>query len=121
VNFSAINFSEKLAQFNEYWAPRTVASLNDYHFKLAKIQGEFVWHSHPETDEAFIVLHGRLRILLRDGEVLLQIGELYVVPRGVEHKPVAEAECHILLLEPAGTLNTGDAADSRLAAPEIWI
>lgn len=118
---AVINFADKLSLFHEHWAPRTIASLNDYRFKLAKVQGEFVWHSHPDTDEAFIVLHGSLRILLCDGEVVLEPGELYVVPRGVEHKPVAKAECHILLLEPAGTLNTGDAADRRPAAPEVWI
>ncbi len=121
MSHSAINFADKLASFSELWAPRTIASLNDYHFKLAKVAGEFVWHSHSETDEAFIVLHGQLRLLLREGEVRLNPGELYVVPRGVEHKPVAEAECHILLLEPAGTLNTGDASASRPAAPEVWI
>ena len=109
MNDSAINLKEKLGLIYEQWSPKIIAQLNDYHLKLAKIEGEFIWHSHPETDEAFFVVQGEMRILFRDGEVILNEGELYVVPHGVEHKPVTERECAILLIEPSGTKNTGDA------------
>ena len=95
--------------------------MNDYHFKLVKVQGEFVWHDHPETDEVFIVLKGVLKIQFRDGSVVLNEGELFVVPKGREHKPVANQECHLLLIEPAGTLNTGGLVNERTAANDIWI
>jgi mannose-6-phosphate isomerase-like protein (cupin superfamily) len=95
--------------------------MNDYHFKVVKIQGEFIWHDHPETDEVFMVLSGELEIQFRDRSVLLREGELFVVPKGQEHKPVAEKECHILLVEPAGTLNTGDVVNERTAANDVWI
>lgn len=122
MNYSAINLREKLARFDGHWSPKIIARMNDYHLKLAKVQGEFVWHDHPETDEVFIVLNGRLDILFRDGKVSLDEGEMFVVPKGVEHKPVAGQECHILLIEPAGTINTGDAEDSSLTAPnDVWI
>ena len=117
----SINFKEKLAKFSDHWSPRVIAELNDYQFKLAKIQGDFIWHSHPETDEAFIVLEGSLVIEFRDGRVELSPGEMFVVPRGVEHKPIAEHECSLLLVEPKGTLNTGDAGGERTAAQELWI
>ena len=116
-----INFEEKLLKFSEHWSPKIIAQLNDYHLKLAKVQGEFVWHDHPETDEVFIVVKGQLKILFRDGNVLLNEGEMFVVPKGVEHKPVAENECHILLIEPAGTVNTGDVKDGLTAPNNIWI
>jgi mannose-6-phosphate isomerase-like protein (cupin superfamily) len=119
--YHAINLKEKLGKFQALWSPRVVAQLNDYHIKLAKIEGKFVWHSHPETDEAFLVVQGSMRILFRDGEVQLNAGELYVVPHGVEHMPVAEAECAILLLEPAGTVNTGDAGGERTVEHVTWI
>src|SRR5690349_25133228 len=109
MNYQPINFEEKLGKFSEQWSPRIIAQMNDYHFKIVKVQGEFVWHDHPETDEVFIVLKGHLDILFRDGKVSLDAGEMYVVPKGVEHKPFAEAECHVLLVEPIGTMNTGDA------------
>ena len=118
----SINFQEKLSKFTEQWSPRIIAQLNDYQLKLAKARGEFVWHDHPDTDEVFIVVKGRLVILFRDGEVSLDEGEMFVVPKGVEHKPVAEQECHILLIEPAGLVNTGSATESELTAPnDIWI
>ncbi|MCI0434161.1 MAG: cupin domain-containing protein [Gemmatimonadetes bacterium] len=116
----AVRFAEKFARFHDQWAPRTVARMNDVDFKLVRIQGEFVWHSHPETDEAFIVLHGSMEIQFRDGSVTLDEGDMLVVPRGVEHRPVAARECRILLVEPAGTLNTGDAGGPRTVA-EAWI
>ena len=117
---TAINFREKLGRFSERWAPKIVAQMNDYQFKLVKIQGEFVWHQHAETDEAFIVLDGELTIHLRDGAVRLGPGEMFVVPRGVEHKPVAERECAMMLVEPAGTPNTGDAPGDRTRDPD-WL
>ena len=95
--------------------------MNDYHFKVAKIQGEFIWHDHPETDEVFIVLKGRFELLFRDGSVLLNEGEMFVVPKGVEHKPVAMDECHILFVEPVGTINTGHVVDERTAPNNVWI
>jgi mannose-6-phosphate isomerase-like protein (cupin superfamily) len=122
MQYSPINLNQKLTLFSEHWSPKIIAQLNDYHFKLAKVKGEFEWHNHPETDEAFIVVKGTLKILFRDGEVQLNEDEMYVVPKGVEHKPVAENECHIMLIEPAGTVNTGDAEKSNLTAPnDVWI
>ncbi len=121
MDYHPINLGEKLTTFSEHWSPRIIAQMNDYHFKVAKIQGEFIWHDHPETDEVFIVLKGQLVIRLRDGNVILHEGELFVVPKGMEHKPVAEAECHILLIEPAGTVNTGDVVNERTAPNDVWI
>jgi len=116
-----VNLQEKLTKFSEHWSPKIVAQMNDYHFKLAKVHGEFVWHDHPETDEVFLVIQGKLDIHFRDGKVSLSAGEMYVVPKGVEHKPVAESECHILLIEPAGTVNTGDVVNEKTAPKDIWI
>lgn len=108
-----INLTEKLSLFDDYWHPRIVAELNGQHVKLAKLKGEFEWHHHEREDELFLVLKGRLTIKLRDRDVLLEEGECVVVPRGVEHKPVAEEEAHILLFEPATTLNTGNVRSER--------
>lgn len=105
-----INLAEKLALFSDQWSPRTIAQLNDYDVMVVKVQGEFVWHKHDETDDFFLVIQGRLVIRLRDREVVLNPGELFVVPRGVEHQPYAEEEVHLLLIEPTGTPNTGDRA-----------
>lgn len=121
MNEKPINFQQKLDQFPEHWSPRIIAQMNDTQFKLAKVQGEFVWHDHPETDEVFIVLHGQLEIQFREAVVLLHEGEMLVVPRGVEHKPVALEECHLLLVEPAGTINTGTVVDDRTAPHDVWI
>jgi len=121
MNYQSINFEEKLGKISEHWSPGIIAQLNDYHLKLAKVKGEFVWHDHPETDEVFIVVKGQLEILLRDGRVVLKEGEMFVVPRGMEHKPVAANECHILLIEPAGTVNTGDVKDDLTAPNDVWI
>ncbi len=118
----AINLKEKLSLFSEHWQPKVIAELNDYQFKLAKLKGEFVWHSHPETDEAFMIIRGQLRIELRDGYVDLKEGDLYVVPRGVEHRPVALEEVQVMLIEPKGIVNTGDANEQDLTAEnEVWI
>lgn len=119
--YQVINFQDKLARFSDHWAPKVVAQMNDYQLKLVKIQGEFVWHSHADTDEVFIVLDGRMRIELRDGGVDLGPGEMFVVPKGVEHKPSAPDECRILLVEPKGVVNTGDAGGAKTAANDVWI
>jgi mannose-6-phosphate isomerase-like protein (cupin superfamily) len=121
MEYQPISFVEKLEKFTEYWSPRIIAQLNDYHLKLAKVQGEFVWHDHPETDEVFIVIKGQLDILFRDGKVSLNEGEMFVVPKGMEHKPVTEGECHILLIEPAGIVNTGNVNDDLTAPNDVWI
>ena len=109
-----VDLSEKLATFSEHWSPRTVARFNDCDVMVAKVQGEFVWHKHDDTDDFFLVLKGVLDIQLRDRTVTLGPGQMYVVPKGVEHRPVAKEEVHLLLIEPTGTPNTGDA---RTAAP----
>jgi len=113
-----VNLQAKLAQFSEHWSPRSVAQLNDFDVMVVKVKGEFVWHKHDETDDFFLVLAGKLVIRLRDREVELGPGELFVVPRGVEHQPYAEEETHLLLIEPTGTPNTGDPAT---AAPRQTI
>lgn len=118
---SAINLAEKLQLVTELWSPRVVAELNDYQVKVAKLQGEFLWHAHDGTDELFLVLHGELRIEFRDRVVELGEGELCVVPAGVEHRPVAERECHLLLIEPRGTVNTGNVESDRRAESDVWI
>jgi mannose-6-phosphate isomerase-like protein (cupin superfamily) len=116
-----INFARKFDLFSEQWQPKVVAELNDYQFKIVRITGDFVWHDHPETDEAFIVLDGKLRIDLRDRSVMLGPGEMFVVPKGTEHKPFAENEVKMLLIEPRGTLNTGHAGGERTAENDVWI
>lgn len=116
-----INLRSKLGKIDEQWSPRVLAELNDYQFKLAKLEGDFIWHSHPETDEAFLILDGELRIDFTDGNITLQEGEMCVVPKGVEHKPYAEAECSILLIEPKGTTNTGDTGGERTAEQDVWV
>ena len=118
---TVINLSEKFKLFNDHWSPRIIAQMNDYHFKLAKVEGEFVWHSHPKTDETFIVIAGSLTIEFKNGEIELQAGELCVVPKGVEHRPVAETECQILLIEPAGTVNTGNAGGDFTSSENEWL
>jgi len=104
-----VNLAERFSRFSEQWSPKVVARLNDYEIKIVRIQGEFVWHTHDDTDELFLVLAGELTIRLRDGDVVLSAGEMYVVPRGVEHCPVATDEVQAVLIEPTGVVNTGDA------------
>lgn len=116
-----VNLAEKFAKFSEHWSPKVVAELNGQHVKLVKLEGEFVWHKHDNEDELFLVLDGQLEIRLRDETVTLTEGEFFVVPRGVEHKPVAVSEAHVLLLEPAGTRNTGDVDNERTVADPAWI
>jgi len=121
MSYSPVNLEEKLTKFTEHWSPKIVAQMNDYHFKVVKVKGEFVWHDHPETDEVFLVLKGQLEIHLQDGKVILNEGEMYVVPKWAQHKPVAQEECHILLIEPVGTVNTGDAINEKTAPNDVWI
>lgn len=119
--YTAINLEDKFARFSEHWSPRVIAEMNDYQFKLVKVQGEFVWHSHSDSDEVFIVLEGSLVIEFRDGAVTLEAGEMYVVPRGVEHRPVADSECKMMLVEPRGVVNTGEAESTLTADNDIWV
>lgn len=121
MGYRAINFQEKLAKFSEHWSPKIIAQMNDYHFKLVKLQGHFTWHRHTDTDEVFLVLEGAMQIDFRDGRLALQAGEMCVVPQGVEHKPYADEECKVLLVEPAGTVNTGDAGGALTADNDVWI
>ena len=108
-----INLIQKFSLFDEQWSPKVVGELNDQYVKIAKLQGEFIWHQHEAEDELFMVIKGRLTIKLRDRDVILEEGEFLIVPRGVEHKPVAEGEAHVLMFEPKTTLNTGDVVDGR--------
>ena len=119
MEYKAINISEKFSKFNDRWSPKIIAEMNNYQFKLAKVQGEFVWHAHAETDEVFIVIEGVLVIEFRDGQVTLESGEMFVIPRGKEHRPVAEEECKIMLVEPEGTVNTGDAGGELTSARDV--
>ncbi|HTZ81282.1 MAG TPA: cupin domain-containing protein [Stellaceae bacterium] len=119
--YQAINFAQKFGLFDEQWQPKVVAEMNDYQFKIVKIEGDFVWHDHKETDETFIVLEGELRIDFRDGAVTVKAGEMFVVPRGVEHKPYAASEVKMMLIEPRGVLNTGDQGGARTAQNDVWI
>lgn len=120
--YKALNFKEKLDLLKEQWSPRVIAEMNDYQFKVVKIVGDFIWHIHKETDEAFVVLDGELRIDFRDGFVNLKSGEMFIVPKSVEHKPYAEQEVKLLLIEPKGILNTGDGEiNERTADNDIWI
>ena len=108
-----VNLADALASFSEHWQPRIVGELNGQHVKVVKLKGEFVWHHHESEDELFLVLKGTMTMQLRDGDVMLREGEFFIVPHGVEHRPVAEEEAHILLFEPAGTLNTGNVQNER--------
>lgn len=108
-----VNLEEKFSKFSEQWSPKIVAELNGQQVKLAKLQGEFIWHSHEAEDEMFLVVRGKLKLLFRDGEVELNEGEMLVVPKGVEHKPVAEEEVMVMLFEPASTVNTGEVVNEK--------
>lgn len=113
---TSINLADKFGQFEQLWSPRVIAEMEGFHFKLAKLKGDFIWHAHPETDEAFFVIKGQLRIDFRDGSTTLSEGEMLVVPSGVEHKPFADSECHVMVLVREGTLNTGDAPKHELTS-----
>ena len=116
-----INLKEKLSKFTDHWSPRIIAEMNDYQFKVVKIKGDFVWHNHDDTDEVFIVLEGEMKIEFKDETVELKEGEMFVVPKGVDHKPYSVKECKIMLVEPKGVVNTGDAGSDLTAPNDIWI
>ena len=116
-----INLADKLARFGEHWSPRVVAEMNDYQFKLVKLQGEFVWHEHRDTDEVFLVIQGEMQIGFRDRDVTVRAGEMFVVPKGVEHITRSASECHALIVEPRGVVNTGDAGGSLQAQNDVWV
>jgi mannose-6-phosphate isomerase-like protein (cupin superfamily) len=120
-DFYAVNLSEKLSRFQEHWSPRIIAELNDYQIKLVKLEGEFVWHQHDSTDELFLCLEGNMQIEFRDGSVSLNQGDLFVVPRGIEHKPFATSECHAMVIEPKGVLNTGGKTSKLTAPNDNWV
>lgn len=119
--YAAIDLKQKFSLFTEHWQPKVIAEMNDYQFKLSKVQGEFIWHNHPETDETFLVVEGHLRIDFRDGSVNLGPGEMFVVPKGVEHKPFAEHEVKLMIVEPRGVLNTGHEGGDLTAKTDVWI
>ena len=121
MDYRSVNFAQKFGLLGERWQPRVVAELNDYQFKVVRLQGDFVWHSHRDTDEAFLVMEGELRIDFRDGAVRIGPGEMFVVPKGIEHKPYAEGEVKMLLIEPRGVPNTGDQGGDRTAPNDVWI
>lgn len=121
MSHTAINLRQKFELFAEQWQPKVIAQMNDYQFKLVRIEGDFIWHAHPETDETFLVLEGTLRIDLEDGAVRLTSGEMVVVPKGVRHKPCAEGEVKLLLIEPRGVVNTGQEGGERTAPNDVWI
>jgi len=119
--YHAVNIAQKFSLFSEQWVPKVIAEMNDYQFKISRLEGDFIWHTHADTDEAFLVLEGELRIDFRDGSVLLRKGELYVVPKGVEHKPYARQKVKLMLIEPRGVVNTGDENGERTAQNDVWI
>ncbi len=122
MDYRALNLAEKFKLFTDQWKPRVIAEMNDYQFKVVRLEGDFIWHEHQDTDEAFLVLEGTLRIDFRDGAVSIGPGELYVVPKGVEHKPFAEREVKLMLIEPRGVRNTGEMpVNERTAANDVWI
>ena len=121
MRYAPINLAKKFRLFDEQWQPKVVAEMNDYQFKIVKLQGDFVWHDHGDTDETFIVIEGELRIDFRDGAVHIAAGEMFVVPRGVAHKPYAENEVKLLLIEPRGVPNTGHEGGERTAENDVWL
>jgi mannose-6-phosphate isomerase-like protein (cupin superfamily) len=121
MNYQAINFKKKFELFDEWWKPKVIAEMNDYQFKVVRLRGDFIWHDHKTTDETFIVLEGVLTIYFGDGAVNVSAGEMFVVPKGVEHKPYAENEVKLLLIETRGVLNTGHEGGERTAENDVWI
>lgn len=121
MSYQSINLQQKFSLFSEQWQPKVIAEMNDYQFKIVKLQGDFIWHDHKDTDETFLVIEGELRIDFRDGAVTIGPGELYVVPKGIEHKPYAEREVKLMLIEPRGVKNTGEQSGERAAPNDVWI
>lgn len=118
---AVINLQDKFAKFSEHWTPKVIAEMNDYQFKLVKIEGEFVWHNHSDTDEVFIVVEGKMKIEFEHETIELNQGEMYVVPKGLQHKPYAEQECKVMLVEPKGVVNTGENSGDLTAQNDVWI
>ena len=116
-----INLKEKLSKFSDHWSPKVIAEMNDYQFKLVKIQGEFVWHNHEDTDETFIVIEGEMKIEFENETLELNEGDMFVVPKGIEHKPWAENECKVMIIEPRGVVNTGNTEGDLTASNDVWI
>ena len=116
-----INLKEKFSKFSDHWSPKVIAEMNDYQFKLVKIQGEFIWHNHNDTDETFIVIEGEMKIEFENETLELNEGDMFVVPKGVEHKPWAENECKVMIIEPRGVLNTGNSKGDLTASNDVWI
>ena len=116
-----INIFEKFSKFTEHWEPRVIAEMNNYQFKLVRIKGDFIWHNHPDTDETFIVIRGNMKIQFKDSIVEVEEGEMIIVPKGVDHKPIAEDECLVMLVEPKGVVNTGEKVSEYTAPNDIWI
>jgi mannose-6-phosphate isomerase-like protein (cupin superfamily) len=121
MSYKPINLEEKFGLFTEQWAPKVIAEMNDYQFKIVKLKGDFIWHDHPETDETFIVLEGKLRMDFPDGVVTVRSGEMFIVPKGTRHKPCAETDVKLLLIEPRGIKNTGGEGGERTAQNDVWI
>ena len=121
MKIEKISIDQKLKKINEHWSPRVFAEMNDYQFKLAKVKDEFIWHKHEETDEAFFVINGRLTIELKEEKVFLEKGEMVVIPCGVEHRPFAEEECEIMLIEPKETVNTGNIISEMTVKNDQWV
>ncbi len=119
--YQVINLAQKFSLFTEQWQPKVIAEMNDYQFKIVKLQGDFIWHDHKDTDETFLVIEGHLRVDFRDGAVMIGPGEIFVVPRGTEHKPFAEGEVKLMLIEPRGVRNTGEEGGERTATNDVWI
>ena len=116
-----INLEQKISLFNEHWTPKIIAELNDYQIKVVKVEGDFVWHDHSDTDEFFFVIEGTLFIEFESETMELNAGELYVVPKGVQHRPFAHGECKVMLIEPRGVINTGEASSDLTASNDVWI
>ena len=116
-----INLKEKLSKFSDHWSPKVIAEMNDYQFKLVKIQGEFIWHNHDDTDETFIVIEGEMKIEFENETLQMNEGDMFVVPKGVEHKPWAENECKVMIIEPRGVLNTGNSESDLTSSNDVWI
>lgn len=121
MSYTAINLAKKFSLFTEQWQPEVIAEMNDYQFKIVKLQGDFVWHDHKDTDETFFVIEGTVRVDFRDGAVHIGPGEMFVVPKGVEHKPYAEREVKLMLMEPRGVNNAGESGGERTAPNDVWI
>tara|TARA_B100001113_G_scaffold58835_1_gene44362 strand:+ start:1329 stop:1700 length:372 start_codon:yes stop_codon:yes gene_type:complete len=121
TDVNKVNLSEKFALFSEHWTPKIISELNDYQIKIVKVEGDFVWHDHSHTDEFFFVIEGTLFIEFESETMELKAGELYVVPKGVQHRPFAHEECKIMLIEPRGVVNTGDSESELTASNDVWI